>query len=1537
MQTQPTQPKVPSDLTSPVRTGWHPIQSTFNSIANLPARFCVTVAVLFLAALTPTRAGTFSSDFSTDPGGAALGRAKIDADVLKLQDLQEYIDATATLPMHGSYIIPQIDTDKVASFTATFKASIHGGTEQAAQGFSFVLANDLDPSLPFREGGSTTDNGSGFTTGLVISFDTVDNNAFFGANGNDPGDAPGIIVRVGGTTAIAKPYANLRTGPSGTNQIPTFVPVEIKLDPDGTLDVTYNGVKVYDNVPVPYIPLAGTFGFGAGTAELTAAIRANHWIDDLSITTTTVAPGSPVVTGISPPSRGARPDAIVQIQIEDLGAAALSMSFDGGASFTPSKVTVGNVSTVSYDPPGTLAPNSTHTVLLTYGAKTVSHSFKVLNATIIPAGFAATAGTVNTTTSGFKVRTHQLELAPPGGNTYQRSVNQLAGLLGPNIADLTVPPANADGTFNLTLVNMDSLAGESGFFNGTEGHADSTIPGIPNITVNFAYDYAAMEVAGFLDLPAGVYTFGLVSDDNARLVIGPDARDATGATLIDVASTGGTTSTILVDTNGIYPFRVIWGQGTGAAHLELWTIRADGTRVLLNDRLTTGHVKVYRDYAAGYVPPPYVSSAKPAPGEASVSTLPNIELAITEGGSTVDTNTIQLSLNSTPVSLPTGAISKSNNVVTISYNVTAQLVPLTEQSLHLQFNDSLGKTVIRDYTFVTGKGAGGGSFSGSQWDFDNGNLEATIGRDLNLIDNSLSSRYTFGTTTSYGIPDIGGKPAKVLYIPYVPTADTDGTGPIFKRIGLRANHNIAPNGGPLGTKVNQYTIIMDVLWGTEGPANFGSILQTHDFDNPTDGDMFWRASDGFYGKGCCSLYDAVPGVSGTNHVRGQWARVAFSVDLASSTRKLAKYVNGQLHRQDLTGDGNALNSRFGLPPEIFLFGDGDDNERTDCYVNSIQIREGAMTDAEVAALGGASAEGIPLPYAQWDFNKGNLAATVGPDLQLIDNSLSSRYTFGTTTSYGIPDIGDKPANVLYIPYVPTADTDGTGPIFKRIGLRTQHGLGANGGGQKLNQYTLIMDVLWGTEGPANFGSILQTHDFANPTDGDMFWRASDGFYGKGCCSLYDAVPGVSGTNHVRGQWARVAFSVDLASPTRKLAKYVNGQLHRQDLTGDGNALDSRFGLPPEFFLFGDGDDNERTDCYVNSIQILNRALTDEEVAALGGASADGIPTPNPVKGEWTFDGSTLASFIGPALNYIDNGLSNLYTFGTTTAYGIPDINGKPATVLHIPYTATADADGTGPIFKRIGLRTDHGMLPNGGGTKVNQWTLIMDVLWGTEGPANFGSILQTHDFANPTDGDMFWRASDGFYGKGCCSLYDAVPGVSGTNHVRGQWARVVFSVDLASPTRKLAKYVNGQLHRQDLTGDGNALDSRFGLPPQIFLFGDGDDNERTDCYVNNIQFREGAMTDEEVAALGGASHLGIPGAPAGGGAAPVVPPAPITLTVTRNGSNLLITWNGGPGVKLVTKAALSDAQWVDVPGTDGASSANIPITGAKAFYRALRQ
>ena len=110
--------------------------------------------------------------------------------MLKLTDLG---DGSAPPPVsqRGGFIIEDLDNGaKVGSFNAKFKVRVGGGTETPAQGFSFSFGPDI-PDAGIGEGGAGT--------GLIVSFDTVDNTAGFGADGNDPGDAPGsgTLVRGG--------------------------------------------------------------------------------------------------------------------------------------------------------------------------------------------------------------------------------------------------------------------------------------------------------------------------------------------------------------------------------------------------------------------------------------------------------------------------------------------------------------------------------------------------------------------------------------------------------------------------------------------------------------------------------------------------------------------------------------------------------------------------------------------------------------------------------------------------------------------------------------------------------------------------------------------------------------------------------------------------------------------------------------------------------------------------------------------------------------------------------------------------------------------------------------------------------------------------------------------------------------------------------------------------------------------------------------------------------------------------------------------
>ncbi|MCI0536869.1 MAG: hypothetical protein L0Z50_16765, partial [Verrucomicrobiales bacterium] len=588
-------------------------------------RWCfhvITILSVVASVSVSLHAGTFTANFSSDPGGTPIGAAVIEDGILKLVDLNDLNDGTGNLPRHGSYILPDFNNGAIiGSFNAKFKARVGGGTERAAQGFCLVLANDLAADVPFREAGGTADGG-GFTAGLVVSFDTIDNLGVFGANGNDPGDAPGVIVRIGGAKVAAKRATNLTTDPPAANNIGTsrFVDVEVNLDPDGTLDVTYDGVKIYDNAGIGYTPIAGVFGFGAGTAELTAALRNNHWIDDVNITATAVS-GS-YISSKAPAAQNARADSAVAITVANLSSQSVQLTLNGTA-VTPTVNQQGATTTITYRPPQLFPSESKQTVALTYDGKSFSYDFTIGAYKTISGAAKAPAGSVNTSSSGFNVRTYQVVAPPPSGvSTAER---QLAGLSGANIANLT--GVGADGRFNLDLVNYSEDGSAAG---NISAPAETLIPGIPGMTPegNEAFDNYVVESIAYLDLPQGYVVLGVASLDGFQVSLAQDPRDAT-ATIVGLVNGGAnTTFSFLVEEAGIYGVRVLhYGIG-GAGHCEFFSLTGDGSRVLINDRATTGHIKAYRDRSATFRAAPYVTSAKPAPGESNVSTRPSVEAVI---------------------------------------------------------------------------------------------------------------------------------------------------------------------------------------------------------------------------------------------------------------------------------------------------------------------------------------------------------------------------------------------------------------------------------------------------------------------------------------------------------------------------------------------------------------------------------------------------------------------------------------------------------------------------------------------------------------------------------------------------------------------------------------------------------------------------------------------------------------------------------------------------------------------------------------------
>jgi hypothetical protein len=294
---------------------------------------------------------------------------------------------------------------------------------------------------------------------------------------------------------------------------------------------------------------------------------------------------------------------------------------------------------------------------------------------------------------------------------------------------------------------------------------------------------------------------------------------------------------------------------------------------------------------------------------------------------------------------------------------------------------------------------------------------------------------------------------------------------------------------------------------------------------------------------------------------------------------LPRSVDGALVGTQTLSEG--VDGRWSLGPTVLLFTD-EDGETGVGYVSSIQFQNRTLTAGEIAALGGPNAAGIPTwtggGIAQWDFN-GNLASsTGGANLSAEASALATvaGVTFTTAT------IGGQMAQVA-------AFTRGT--FF-----RMTHGLAANGGGSYVNQYTLIMDVMFPSR-PTGWAVLWQTNP-NDANDGDWFVNPSGGL---GISSVY-------GGSMADGTWNRIALVVDGIAGT--FTSYLNGTSVQQI---SGVDLDGRWSLDPTALLFAD-ENEENAGGYVNSVQLRGSALGAVEIAALGGPQATGIPVPQTPSG-----------------------------------------------------------------------------------------------------------------------------------------------------------------------------------------------------------------------------------------------------------------------------------------------------------------------------------
>ncbi|MBN8247975.1 MAG: hypothetical protein J0L84_11085, partial [Verrucomicrobia bacterium] len=618
------------------------------------------------------------------------------------------------------------------------------------------------------------------------------------------------------------------------------------------------------------------------------------------------------------------------------------------------------------------------------------------------------------------------------------------------------------------------------------------------------------------------------------------------------------------------------------------------------------------------------------------------------------------------------------------------------------------------------------------------------------------------------------------------------------------------------------------------------------------GTNFGQGGEGYNGRGTL--------------VEGAWHRIVAAYDMAANPPVVVKYVDG-IKQDDWTANQGLDNPRRALLPTAILFADGDQDERREMFVNSVQIRNGRISDAEALLLGAPTPGGIPQELAQstvtgqWDFDFADLGASIGSDLAYFDpaydgpeGTAEDKTTFGTTTDLGIPGPGGVEAKVMRVP----------GTLTRQIGYIMDHRIAPNGGGTRVNQYTIVFDVF--CQAVTGAASLLQASSLNNTDDGDLFWQGTnfgqggEGYNGRGTL--------------VEGAWHRIVAAYDMAAATPVVVKYVDG-IKQDDWTANQGLDNPRRALQATAILFGDGDQDERREMWVNSIQIRAGRLTDAECALLGAPGAAGIPVSLPtsnVTGQWDFDFADLGASVGSDLLYFDpafdgpEGTSEDKTaFGTTTDLGLPDLGGQPVKVMRIPGTLT----------RQLGYVMEHRIPPNGGGTRVNQYTLIMDIF--AQSNSGAASLLQASSLNNTDDGDLFWQGAN--FGQGN-------EGYNGTGALTaGEWHRIVAAYNMAANPPVVVKYVDG-IFQDNWTANQGLDNPRRALQPTAILFGDGDQDERREMWVNAIQIRSAPLSPAEIEAIGGPSPLGIPLVIEGVAAAP-----DLGVSVDSSG-NVTLTFTG---------------------------------------------
>ncbi|MEI8040046.1 MAG: immunoglobulin domain-containing protein [Verrucomicrobiota bacterium] len=241
----------------------------------------------------------------------------------------------------------------------------------------------------------------------------------------------------------------------------------------------------------------------------------------------------------------------------------------------------------------------------------------------------------------------------------------------------------------------------------------------------------------------------------------------------------------------------------------------------------------------------------------------------------------------------------------------------------------------------------------------------------------------------------------------------------------------------------------------------------------------------------------------------------------------------------------------------------------------------------------------------------------------------------------------------------------------------------------------------------------------------------------------------------------------------------------------------------------------------------------------GGGLAFGQPF-----GQWDFNAGDLSPRVGTnSLSYVDGpgGPTQAGTqFGSTAALGIPAINGTDANVMRFP---AADSS--------MGYFLVNPSIPNGGGSIVNSYTFVIDLLFPTDMDSHVRPLVMSDEGIFTPNADLVVDSNNGI----------GVPAGPYAGHISpNTWYRIAFSVDWT----EVHEYINGVevgVQQNDTGLDGQlalGVAGVMGSSGLSQLFANSTLDGAAPGYVSSIQLWDVPLNAGQIAALGAASASKIP-------------------------------------------------------------------------------